>query len=411
MNIGIVTTWFERGAAYVSRQYSDVLSKDFNIFIYARGGEEYAKKDSLWDRQNVWWGKKSNLPTSTAIDLRDFRRWLQHKDIKVVVFNEQRWWLPVIKCKRWKLNTVAYVDFYSSRSMPLFNLYDALLCNTRRHYEAFKWHPSANYIPWGTDINMFSPKQGGLATSNLVTFFHSCGYDPLRKNTAMVIRCFSKLSVPARLIVHSQVDIAEAQPELRALISRLVLDGKMEYIQKTVGAPGLYALGDVYVYPSMSEGIGLTISEALSCGLACILTDNPPMNEFAADGSSLKVKVKHYFNHHGDPFYWPKAQVDEMDLLKIMQYCATHHDWVSEAKISARKYAENNLNWKINSQNLTKIFNSLIEPSPPTKELVKKAYLYDRECLPYDYQVPLLYRIHRGIDLIFKGIGRACSGH
>ena len=40
MNIGIVTTWFERGGAYVSRQYRDLLKNDFNVFIYARGGEQ-----------------------------------------------------------------------------------------------------------------------------------------------------------------------------------------------------------------------------------------------------------------------------------------------------------------------------------------------------------------------------------
>lgn len=46
MNIGIVRTWFERGAAYVSRQYMEVLAERHNIFIYARGGESFAKKNN-----------------------------------------------------------------------------------------------------------------------------------------------------------------------------------------------------------------------------------------------------------------------------------------------------------------------------------------------------------------------------
>lgn len=41
MNVGIVTTWFERGAAYVSRQYLEALRSDSNnsVYIYARGGD------------------------------------------------------------------------------------------------------------------------------------------------------------------------------------------------------------------------------------------------------------------------------------------------------------------------------------------------------------------------------------
>ena len=33
MKVGIVTTWFERGAAYVSRQYAQLLEADHEVFI------------------------------------------------------------------------------------------------------------------------------------------------------------------------------------------------------------------------------------------------------------------------------------------------------------------------------------------------------------------------------------------
>ena len=39
MNIGIVTTWFESGAGYVSRQYKKILESPGNkVYIFARGG-------------------------------------------------------------------------------------------------------------------------------------------------------------------------------------------------------------------------------------------------------------------------------------------------------------------------------------------------------------------------------------
>ena len=68
MNVGIVTTWFERGAAYVSRQYLEALRSDSNnsVYIYARGGESYARNQSEWDRDFVTWGKV-NLKSATII--------------------------------------------------------------------------------------------------------------------------------------------------------------------------------------------------------------------------------------------------------------------------------------------------------------------------------------------------------
>ena len=55
MNVGIVTTWFERGAAYVSKAYMQTLSSQHNVFIYARGGEEAGTGDPNWDLPCVTW--------------------------------------------------------------------------------------------------------------------------------------------------------------------------------------------------------------------------------------------------------------------------------------------------------------------------------------------------------------------
>ena len=73
MNIGIITTWFERGAAYVSKQFEDIFSLNHNVFIYARGGEKYAKGDPKWNRPNVTWGKRNLLYTPTQINIRHLK--------------------------------------------------------------------------------------------------------------------------------------------------------------------------------------------------------------------------------------------------------------------------------------------------------------------------------------------------
>src|SRR5437868_3055749 len=43
MKVGIITAWFERGAANVSRNYMEGLQKlGHEVFVFARGGEEYS---------------------------------------------------------------------------------------------------------------------------------------------------------------------------------------------------------------------------------------------------------------------------------------------------------------------------------------------------------------------------------
>lgn len=100
MNIGILTTWFERGAAYVSKTYMDVLSEKHDVFIYARGGEKKSKGDSRWDLPNITYGKEYRpldakyqlftRYTKDYVDMLYFGAWLSDNDIYVVIFNEER---------------------------------------------------------------------------------------------------------------------------------------------------------------------------------------------------------------------------------------------------------------------------------------------------------------------------------
>src|SRR5438876_1372962 len=111
--IGIVTTWFERGAAYVSRAYRDALSESCEVRIYARGGEQCARGDPWWDDADVWWALPGPGRELTAIDRSDFERWFRERRVELVLFNEQQWWPPVLWARERGARTVAYVDYYT----------------------------------------------------------------------------------------------------------------------------------------------------------------------------------------------------------------------------------------------------------------------------------------------------------
>jgi 1,2-diacylglycerol 3-alpha-glucosyltransferase len=346
MNIGIVTTWFERGAAYVSRQYRDLLAADHKVSIYARGGECSGRGNPRWDDGSVTWASGRGPRVATYVDRKDFMGWVERSALDVVFFNEQHFWLPIVWCHQAGIKTGAYIDYYTETTIQLYAAYDFLLCNTKRHFSAFNWHDQAFYIPWGTTLGVFKPTTLDPVTDENVVFFHSAGMSPTRKGTGEAIEAFARVTGPARLIIHTQVPLREEFPALVDQIDSLEREGRLQIIEATISAPGLYHLGDVYVYPSRLEGIGLTIAEALACGLPVIVANQPPMNEFVdpegKNGALVPVTMQYA---RADGYFWPQCRIDSESLTRAMQEYVDSRSTLAARKKNAYQYAVKHLDW------------------------------------------------------------------
>lgn len=336
MRIGIVTTWFERGAAYVSQIYMKVLRQEgHEVFIYARGGESHpSQKNEKWNESYV---TRSNFYVDSRIPQNHFFRWIKKKDLDIILFNEQREYLILYKTKekfpRVKLG--AYVDYYTEDTLLFYNLYDFVICNTKRHMQAMKEHPQKFYIPWGTDINLYKPN---YKKHDNLTFFHSVGMSS-RKGTDILVDSFidGKLYEKSDLIIHTQIPIENVCGYTKKELEKY----SVEVIEKTVTAPGLYYLGDIYVYPTRLDGLGLTMYEALSCGMPIITTDFPPMNEVGDERCTKRVKVGDYYCRQ-DAYYYPMAICDKQSLIDSMEWFVAHKDQLDDMKIAARNFALDN---------------------------------------------------------------------
>lgn len=382
MNIGIVTTWFERGAAYVSRQYADVLSKGNNIFIFARDGEQYALKDERWIKYNVHWATRFEQQVAMYFDMDEFAKWIELNEIDCVLFNEQRWWRPILFCNQKGIKCGAYIDYYTEETIPFFAHYDFIICNTGRHYDVFKNFKQSFYIPWGTDINLFKPQSYNMVENDKVTFFHSAGYNPNRKGTNYLIKVFDRLSKEykgkCKLVIHTQVNIEDRHLGVENILKT---NDYIEIIQNTIPAPGLYYLGDVYVYPSILDGIGLTLAEAFSCGLPAIVTNEKPMTEFGNDEIRKKIKVNS-FHARSDGYYWPEAVINEDSLYDAMKFFIEHKQQIPEFKKKARNYALEKLDWTNNSMSISTIFKNTVQFEHDMTD-VRKIVEYDDKITPF----------------------------
>lgn len=377
MNVGIVTTWFERGAAYVSKQYMKLLETECKVFIYARAGEKYAIGDPQWDFDNVTWGEPGS-EYGTNIVLSDFKNWLLSNQIEVILFNEQRYYEPIIMAKEMGIKVGGYIDYYTLDTVSFFQIYDFVICNTKRHFSVFENHKQAFYVPWGTDTTLFKAGSYHLAEDGVVTFFASVGYAPKRKGADKIIQAFSLLDKECRckLIIHTQVDILKDFPELKDTVEKMSCAGKLQIIQKEVTAPGLYYMGDVYIYPSWLDGIGLTLVEALASGLPIITTDCAPMNEFGSDDIRKLVDVDRYISRE-DAYYWPLSIVSIDSLKKAIEYYIDNAERLPELKRKAREWAENYGDWFRNRKQVLQIFKDS-KSFPADSLLVKQLRDYDR---------------------------------
>ena len=359
MNIGIVSTWFERGAAYVSRQYAEALKSDDNnnVFIYARGGESYAKNNEQWDKDNVTWGKQSKkyFYGVTSIDKPDFVKWIRKRNIEIVFFNEQNWWEPALWCKEMGIICGTYVDYYTETTLPFFSIYDFIICNTKRHYSLFKDIPQAYYVAWGTDIDLFNFDNQESKNEEDIVFFHSAGMNPIRKGTDSVLRAFDNIyDKNSKLLIHTQEKLDSFFSKELCYISDN--NPNISVVNKTIQAPGLYAKGDIYVYPSILDGLGLTVVEALSCGLPCIVSNNEPMNEFITGNVNGKLIDIEYLYSRSDGYYWPQCKISQKSLEENMSFYIQNKDKINEYKKEARTSAEKKYNWKDRYQTICSIF-------------------------------------------------------
>lgn len=399
--LGIVSTWFERGATRVSLAYIAVLKEQFSIRVYARGGDEFPHDDPAWNHDFVHWGEFVPGARSTFIDFSDFKKWIHREQVDYLFFNEQQSWDVIVKVKQqFTIPIGAYIDYYTDDSVKCFDLYDFVVCNTKRHHSVFEHHKNAIYIPWG--VQSFA--QRPPVNHNELTFFHNLGFNPQRKGTDLVIQAFQELKAPhTRLILHAQKPSSDF-PQLEILIAG---SEAIEWIDKEVPPPGLYHKGDVYVYPSRLEGIGLSLPEALSEGLPVITTDEAPMNEFVFNGENGRLATVQRQWKREDGYYWNMSEVDVASLTSAMRYYVEQQDQLSAFKSKTLDLAKTKLNWNENAKGLSKRILE-ITWNTPSDELLKYVQEMEQKETPKVSAGQQLHRIL--ISLGFRKIKRTLLG-
>jgi len=112
-------------------------------------------------------------------------------------------------------------------------------------------------------------------------------YKP-RKNHAGLIRAFHRLlssGVKAQLVIAGPMNRGEQ--ELRALAAALGVAGEVVFsgFISDRHLPALYSAARVYACPSLYEGFGFTVLEAMACGVPVVCSPETSLPEVAGDAA------------------------------------------------------------------------------------------------------------------------------
>lgn len=110
-----------------------------------------------------------------------------------------------------------------------------------------------------------------------------------RKNLTRLIEAFSKLTIRDELELVIAGGRGWMYDEIYAAPEKFGVKDRVRWLGFTPDEdlPALYSLAEIFVYPSLYEGFGLPLLEALACGAAVVTATNSSLPEVAGDAALL----------------------------------------------------------------------------------------------------------------------------
>lgn len=193
-------------------------------------------------------------------------------------------------------------------------------------------------VPYGVDTSRFSEKK--FEEKIDIVRFIFVGQVNRRKGIQHLLPAFKKLNPQkTELIIVGQYDENDELLKKYRDISNIKFKG---FVTQDIVA-GLYKEADVFVLPSLGEGLAQVGIEAMSSGLPIIVSENAGVNDLITEGKEgLVVPVS-----------------DEDALYKAMQWFVDHKDKIEimgkAASLVAQKYT-----WDYYERNVVKAIDEIL---------------------------------------------------
>lgn len=199
-----------------------------------------------------WFGKKHEFDANIFLE-RVFPRWLNAAKKNVLIPNQER---------------------FPKRHISRLKNIDLVLCKSRHSEEIF------SKLGASTEYTSFTSKdiQQNNVSPDYEQFFHLAGRSTL-KGTDTLLNLWEQHSEwPVLTIIQHEDNAPESTPPNVNLIAKYLPYEELITIANQHG---------IHLCPSLSEGWGHYIVEAMSCKAVVLTTDAPPMNELINDDRGI----------------------------------------------------------------------------------------------------------------------------
>jgi glycosyltransferase involved in cell wall biosynthesis len=154
----------------------------------------------------------------------------------------------------------------------------------RTHVESVG-QPAVRMAPPGVDVQRFAPPPGGWCRGGYL--LSVCRLGDHRKGLDRLISAYARIRArmaeAPRLVLAGRGELAGSNT---GLIERLGLNGFVDVLSDipVTTLVDLYRGASVFVQPSHEEGLGLSVLEAMACGLPTVATDTAGSRQTVIDG-------------------------------------------------------------------------------------------------------------------------------
>jgi glycosyltransferase involved in cell wall biosynthesis len=199
---------------------------------------------------------------------------------------------------------------------------------------------SVEVIPNGVDLNRFKPKNEKLIL-NIADKIVLVTTSRLVKKNAVDDIIKSLKYLPENIIFRS-IGSGEDEAYLRGLVAELQLENRVELLPHTehTAMSEILRNSDIFIRPSLSEGLGISFLEAMAIGLPIIATSVGGIPDFLKDGETgLFCEVRN-----------PKSIAK--NVIRLIE----DHDLYLKISNNSKKLIAESYDWEMISGRFRKIF-------------------------------------------------------
>lgn len=233
---------------------------------------------------------------------------------------------------------------------------DLCLCVSDRWQTALKtdYGITAPRVLNGVNRQRFSPQPSGQEAALKAAYgltgspLHLTvgGIEP-RKNTIRLLRAFARVrsaQPQAQLVIAGGATLFDYQPyreEFFATAQQLGMEvGRAVILPGVIpeaDLPALYRCADGFCFPSVKEGWGLVVLEAIAAGLPVLVSDQPPFTEFLTPAQAVLVSPEDEAAIAAGLIELVHPQRSR-DRVAQSQAMLDRYDWLASARLHLQAY-------------------------------------------------------------------------